>query len=254
MVRVQRRLIDHLGITRLLSAAGGSMGGMQALEWALLYPDAVRSVILIATTSRLSPQSIAFNAVGRSAIQSDDNFHNGAYYTQTIFPSKGLSLARMIGHITYLSDDSMENKFGRHLQNSDSFKYDFSHEFKVESYLNYQGESFVERFDANSYLYLTKAMDYFDIAGHYGSGTLSDALQIIRSRVLVISFSSDWLFPPHESRAIVDALVADGTDVTYENIRSDYGHDAFLLETEIEGELVSSFLESVAQGDPHAEG
>ncbi len=243
MVQVQWYLMKHLGITKWLSVAGGSMGGMQALEWALRYPEHVHSAMVIASTGRLSPQSIAFNAVGRNAIISDPNWQNGDYYGKAV-PEKGLSIARMIGHITYLSEVSMEKKFGRKLQNKSEFSFDFSTEFAVESYLHHQGQKFVERFDANTYLYVTKAMDYFDVAAKYGKGSLKEAMKRIASRMFLLSFSSDWLFPPSQTQELVDALIANHKDVTFYNIDSSYGHDAFLLEVEKESSLIQRFLES----------
>ena len=242
MVKVQKALVDHLGIESILAVAGGSLGGMQALEWSLAYPGSVRSVISIASTSRLSDQGIAFNEVGRNAITSDPNWNGGDYYGREI-PAGGLAIARMVGHITYLSDEVMGMKFGRRLQDKESYGYDFSTDFAVESYLKYQGDKFVERFDANSYLYITKAMDYFDINGRYGS--LADVFSRVTSKFLVLSFTSDWLFPSYQSKEIVKALMANDKDVSYCEIRSAYGHDAFLLETEQQTRLISSFLRSV---------
>ncbi|MFN3660061.1 MAG: homoserine O-acetyltransferase, partial [Brevinematales bacterium] len=243
MVQVQWYLMKYLGISRWLAVAGGSMGGMQALEWTLKYPDNVYASLVIASTGRLSPQSIAFHAVGRNAIISDPNWCNGDYYGKAI-PEKGLAIARMIGHITYLSEDSMERKFGRKLQNKEAFSFDFSTEFAVESYLHYQGQKFVERFDANTYLYVTKAMDYFDVASKYGKGNLKRALSHVKSRMLLLSFSSDWLFPPYQTQELVDALIANHKDVTYFDISSSYGHDAFLLEVEKEAAIIRRFLEA----------
>lgn len=242
MVKVQKALIDHLGIERLLSVAGGSLGGMQALEWSLAYPESVGSIIPIASTSRLSARAIAFNEVGRNAITSDPNWRGGDYYGGAA-PARGLAVARMVGHITYLSDEGMGMKFGRRLQDKEAYGYDFSTDFAVESYLRYQGDKFVERFDANSYLYISKAMDYFDIGGRYGS--LAEAFSRVRAKFLVISFSSDWLFPSYQSKEIVKALMSNDKDVSYCEIRSLYGHDAFLLETEQQTKLVSSFLNNV---------
>ncbi len=241
MVKVQKRLVEHLGIEKLLCVAGGSMGGMQSLEWALRYPEALHGCMVIAATSRLSAQSIAFDAVGRNAILSDTHFHEGDYYDKTP-PVQGLSIARMIGHITYLSDISMHRKFGRRLQKNDSFNFDFSSEFQVESYLNHQGSKFVERFDANTYLYVTKAMDYFDVAEYYGKGDLAKAVEHIKADLLVLSFSSDWLFPPYQSEELVQALVRSQRDVTYLNIESPYGHDSFLLEFDTMSRIVRNFL------------
>lgn len=239
MVNAQKVLLDHLGIEKLLCVIGGSMGGMQVLQWAVSYPEMVRLVIPIATTSRLSAQAIAFDEVGRQAIMSDPDWLNGEYYGKSI-PQRGLSIARMIGHITYLSDKSMHHKFARRLQDKSEYDYNFETDFQVESYLRYKGDSFVKRFDANSYLYITKAMDYFDLPQSHGS--LKQAFAGIKSKFLVISFSSDWLFPSYQSREIVSALRANDVDAVYTEIQTDYGHDAFLLEAEQESRLISNFL------------
>lgn len=239
MVSAQKALVDHLGIEQLHAVVGGSMGGMQVLQWAVRYPDAVRLTLPIATTSHLSPQAIAFNEVGRQAIMSDPDWLGGDYYGKTV-PWRGLSIARMIGHITYLSDGSMQRKFGRRLQEKAEYGYDFITDFQVESYLHYKGDSFVKRFDANSYLYITKAMDYFDLSRSHGS--LRDAFSRVNSRFLVVSFSSDWLFPPYQSRELVTALRQNAVDVVYAEMQTDYGHDAFLLEADNLTRLVRSFL------------
>ncbi len=239
MVRTQRELVRHLGIDCLLSVAGGSMGGMQALDWATRYPEMVRSAMVIASTHFSGAQQIAFDAVGRNAVRADRAFREGQYYDAD-FPEKGLAIARMLAHITYLSDESMSSKFGRALRTADRLSYDLNSEFAVETYLDYQGEQFVNRFDANTYLYVTKAMDYFDIGRDYGS--LEEAMARIDSRMLVLSFSSDWLYPPYQSRQIVDALARQKKDVTYCNIESDYGHDAFLLETDVLEVVIRRFL------------
>jgi homoserine O-acetyltransferase/O-succinyltransferase len=239
IVKVQKLLLDSLGIKKVLAAIGGSMGGMQALQWAIEYPDIVKSCLAIATTTHLSAQAIAFDAVGRNAILADKNFAEGEYLP-TAVPDKGLAIARMIGHITYLSEQSMRDKFGRELRSAKDYSYDFGPEFSVETYLDYQGEKFVERFDANSYLYITKAMDYFSLPRDYGS--LEKAFSRTNSRFLIVSFTSDWLFTPHESQSMVSALLANGKDVSYCNIESPYGHDAFLLEPEVVGSLISGFL------------
>lgn len=244
MVRAQRELIRHLGIERLLAVCGGSMGGMQALEWATRYPDMVRSAIIIASTHHSGAQQIAFDAVGRHAIQVDPNFNAGNYYDADP-PADGLAVARMLAHITYLSDVSMRAKFGRNLRDTDRFRFDFNSEFSVETYLDYQGAQFVSRFDANSYLYVTKAMDYFDISQSYGS--LDAAMARVQGRVMVLSFSSDWLYPPYQSEQIVYALTRQEKDVTYCNIQSDYGHDAFLLEFEVMRKILGGFLEHTHQ-------
>jgi homoserine O-acetyltransferase len=243
MVKVQKRLLEHLGIERVLAVIGGSMGGMQVLEWAVRYPESVRSAIAIATTARLNSQAIAFDAIGRNAVLADPNFANGQYHDGQP-PEKGLAIARMVGHITYLSEEGMHLKFGRQLRNADRYRYDFTSEFSVETYLDHQGRTFVERFDANSYLYVTKAMDYYDLATREGS--LENAFRNVRARFLVVSFRSDWLFTPRQSRQIVDALLANGKDVTYCDIDSAYGHDAFLLEPERLGRLIRGHLAAVA--------
>ncbi len=239
MVNAQRVLVDHLGIDVLHAVVGGSMGGMQVLQWAVSYPERVRLVLPLATTHCLSPQAIAFDEVGRQAIMADPDWMGGEYYGKSI-PVRGLSIARMVGHITYLSDQSMRQKFGRRLQDKAEYGYDFVTDFQVESYLHYKGDSFVKRFDANSYLYISKAMDYFDLTRAYGS--LRDAFARARSRFLVASFSSDWLFPSYQSREIVTALRQNGLDVVYAEISTDYGHDAFLLEAESLSSLVRGFL------------
>jgi homoserine O-acetyltransferase len=239
MVACQVRLIDRLGIERLLCAAGGSMGGMQVLEWAVSYPDRLRSALPVATTYRMSAQGIALDEVGRQAIYADPNWNGGDYYGGPT-PDRGLALARMIGHITYLSEKAMHHKFGRNLRHRDDYAYAFEEEFQVESYLHHQGSSFTQRFDANTYLYITKAMDYFDLTSDYPN--LKASLKRAVAKFLIIAFSSDWLFPPARTREIANALRANGTDVTYVEIHSDYGHDAFLLEVEEMTKLVSGFL------------
>ncbi|MFH1085960.1 MAG: homoserine O-acetyltransferase [Chloroflexota bacterium] len=241
MVRAQRLLMDHLGIARLLAVSGGSMGGFQALDWAVRYPERVASVHAIATAARLSTQAIAFDEVGRQAITADPAWANGAYYDQAP-PRAGLSIARMIGHITYLSEEQMHSKFGRRLQGRDSFSYDFETDFQVESYLRHQGSAFVDRFDANSYLYITKAMDYYDLAnGHH---SLVEAMEGVQAYFLVVSFTSDWLFPTHQSKEIVRALQANGVPTTFMEIPSQYGHDSFLLPSERLVSAVTDFLAS----------
>jgi homoserine O-acetyltransferase len=241
MVKVQKLLLDKLGVKGLLAVIGGSIGGMQVLQWAIEYPDFVKAAIPIATTTHLGAQSIAFDAVGRNAILGDANFANGQY-TSEKGPDRGLAIARMIGHITYLSEQSMREKFGRKLRSAERYSYDFDSEFAVETYLDHQGQSFVERFDANSYLYITKAADYFDPAKAYG--TLTKAFANTKSRFLIVSFTSDWLYPPAQSETMVNALVANGKDVSYCNIESPYGHDAFLLEPETLGSFIAGFLEA----------
>jgi homoserine O-acetyltransferase len=238
-VDTQKVLIDHLGITRLLCVMGGSTGGMQVLQWAVSYPDMVRLAIPIATTSRLSPQAIAFNEVGRMAIQSDPNWRDGDYYGKTL-PRRGLAIARMIGHITYLSDRSMHQKFGRKLQDKSAYGYNFRTDFQVESYLRYKGDHFVNRFDANSYLYITKAMDYFDLT--QANGNLEGAFAGVKAKFLIISFSSDWLFPTYMSKETASALRRAHAYVISTEIQTDYGHDAFLLESDQLSSLISNFL------------
>jgi homoserine O-acetyltransferase len=239
MVNAQRALIDHLGIDQLLCAVGGSMGGMQVLQWVVSYPERVRLAIPIATTSKLSSQGIAFNEVGRQAIQSDPHWREGEYYGKSI-PRRGLAIARMIGHITYLSEKSMHQKFGRKLQDRAEYGYDFHADFQVESYLRYKGDHFVDRFDANSYLYISKAMDYFDLAHPYAK--LERAFANVKAKFLVISFSSDWLFPSYQSKEIVSACRRVGAEAIYTEIQTDYGHDAFLLESEQLTSLITNFL------------
>lgn len=221
------------------------MGGMQALQWSVSYPEMVRKVVAIATTARSTPQQIAFNEVGRQAIMADPKWNKGEYSNGTI-PERGLALARMIGHITYLSDDSMHNKFGRNLQNKEAIGYDFSTEFQVQSYLHHQGESFTRRFDANSYLYITKAIDYFDLSVN---GSLAAGFSKAGSAFLVISVSSDWLYPPYQSEEIVSALTANDIEVQYCEIRSNYGHDAFLLESGQLNYMISQFLDRLLVRD-----
>lgn len=240
MVKAQKKLIDHLEIKQLFSVVGGSMGGMQVLQWCVSYPDMVRSAIPIATTSYSSPQQIAFNEVGRRAIVSDPNWNNGEYY-EGEFPDSGLALARMIGHITYLSNESMYEKFGRRLQDKEEYSFDFSTDFEVESYLHYQGDTFTKIFDANSYLYISKAIDYFDLTEN-GTVSLREAFKNVKSRVLVISIDSDWLYTPDESKEIVMALTANEVDISYCQIKSNYGHDAFLLETGQLSYIINGFF------------
>jgi len=236
MVNVQALLLDHLGIERILCVAGGSMGGMQVLQWVASYPERVRSVIPIATAWKHSPQQIAFDEVGRQAVMADPDWRNGDYYGHKL-PERGLSVARMIGHITYMSDESMEEKFSRKLK-EDVYTFSFKTDFEVEGYLRYLGDSFVKRFDANSYLYITKAMDYFDLSG----GKLIPEGKAISTRFLVIAFKSDWLYPAYQSRDIVHFLKARYVDATYCEIKSTYGHDAFLVEIDEQTHLIKHFL------------
>ena len=242
MVEAQRWLIDALDIPSLLCVTGGSMGGMQSLQWAVSYPERVRSAIVLASTARTSAQTIALNEVPRQAIYADPNWKEGDYYGQEP-PNAGLAVARMIGHITYLSETSMREKFGRRLQEREKYGYDFATEFEVESYLKYHGNRFTSRFDANSFLYITKAIDYFDLS--LGRGDLGDAFTDVKAKFLVLSYSSDWLYPPEQSEEMVRALLRNGVDASYVEIKSDYGHDAFLLEVERLGELTRDFLAKV---------
>lgn len=246
-VKVIKHLLDALNVKSLYTVAGGSMGGMQAMQFVISYPDYVKSAILIATTSRLSPQAIAFNAVGRNSIISDPNWNNGDYYDKENKPDRGLSNARMIGHITYLCEEAMYNKFGRKLQNKDSYDFHFDIDFQVESYLQHQGQIFVDRFDANSYLYITKAVDYFDPAEKYGS--LQNAFKNSNAKYLIISFDSDWLFPSSQSKEIVNTLMQLDKDVSYCEIKSPCGHDAFLLEYEVQDKIIKSFLNDHIKGE-----
>ncbi|NHZ72155.1 MAG: homoserine O-acetyltransferase [Aquificales bacterium] len=246
MVRAQVKLIDHLGIDQLFCVAGGSMGGMQVLEWAAHHPERVKAAIPLASTGRHSPMLIALSEVGRQAIYADPAWKNGDYYDKAQKPDDGLAVARMVGHITYLSDESMQMKFGRRLQNREKFGYEFQTEFQVESYLKYNGNNFTRRFDANSYLYVTKAMDYFDLTEPRGTlaGSLAHSAEM---KFLVVSFTSDWLYPTYHSKDMVTALTAVGADVTFLDIESSWGHDAFLLEVETMTGLLGSFLERLWQ-------
>jgi homoserine O-acetyltransferase len=243
MVVAQKQLIDHLQIPQLYAIAGGSMGGFQALEWTLRYPEMVRSVICIASAAKLSTQAIAFNAVGRSAITRDPEWKGGQYDGKG--PEKGLAIARMVGHITYLSELLLDQKFGRRLQSANRLSYNFDTEFAIESYLDYKGSTFTDRFDANCYLYITKAMDYFDIVRSYGP--LKEAFAKTAARFLFVSYSSDWLFPTAQSKEMVQALLSNGKDVSFIDIESPYGHDAFLLEEEKLTRILSGFLTGVGK-------
>jgi homoserine O-acetyltransferase/O-succinyltransferase len=242
MVRAQARLIERLGIARLLAVAGGSMGGFQALEWATAYPERVRGVILLATSACSSVQTLAWSAIGRRAILSDPRWRGGDYYGHEP-PTDGLAVARMIGHISYLSEPSLERKFGRAFQGGGGPRFTLGPEFAIESYLAHQGESFNTRFDANSYLYITKAMDYWDLPARYGS--LDAALARSRAAFLLLSFTSDWLYPTSESLVIADALRRLGRPVEHIELESIAGHDAFLVDYEPQGPIVEGFLESL---------
>lgn len=241
MVRAQKQLIDHLGIEKLMSVVGGSVGGMQVLRWCVEYPEMVHSAIPLATTIRHSAQAIAFNEVARQAIMADPEWNNGDYY-QGPGPTHGLAVARMIGHVTYLSDDAMREKFGRRLYR-DALSFGFDSDFQVESYLHYQGRKFVDRFDANSLLYITKAADYFDLGRGDGSILVNERLEKVR--FLVLSFSSDWLYPTYQSKALVGILKKNGSDVSFCEIEAPGGHDAFLLPNERLNGLISGFLSRV---------
>jgi homoserine O-acetyltransferase len=242
MVRAQKELIDHLGIRKLLSVIGGSMGGMQVLQWVALYPQCLKSAIPIATSLKHSPQQIAFDEVGRQAVMADPSWQEGNYYG-TAKPERGLAVARMIGHITYMSDKSMEQKFSRRLKGTD-YSFKFCADFEVEGYLRNRGDNFVKRFDANSYLYITKAMDYFDLSGD----KLIPRKERLGVRFLVISFKSDWLYPSYQSLEIARLLKINGADATYCEIPSTYGHDAFLLEVEKQSHLIKHFLHKTCHG------
>jgi homoserine O-acetyltransferase len=246
MVTAQKNLVDHLGISRLYCVAGGSMGGFQVLEWSLRYPHMVRSAITIASAARLSTQAIAFNAVGRSAITRDPEWQGGQYNGNSQGPEKGLAIARMVGHITYLSELLLDAKFGRRLQSANRLSYNFANEFAIESYLDHKGSAFTKRFDANSYLYITKAMDYFDIASSYGP--LKEAFALAQARYLFVSYSTDWLFPTAQTKEMVRALLSNGKSVSFIEIESPYGHDAFLVEEEKLTRMISGFLEGVPNG------
>nr|WP_320161675.1 homoserine O-acetyltransferase [uncultured Methanoregula sp.] len=245
MVNAQKLLIDHFNIGQLYAVAGGSMGGMQVMQWTVTYPDLMKKAVVIAACGYSTPQQIAFNEVGRKAILSDPHWNNGDYYGKSL-PTHGLALARMVGHITYLSNESMHEKFGRALQGKDRIGFDFSTDFKVESYLHHQGDTFTKRFDANSYLYITKAIDYFDLTK---DGSLTTGLAGTKAAFLVISVSSDWLYPPYQSQEIVSALTANETEVHYCEIRSNYGHDAFLLESGQINYIVGKFLSRTVVSD-----
>jgi len=243
-VNVQSRVADVLGIERLAAVIGGSLGGMQALSWAIQYPERIGHCIAIATTPKLSAQNIAFNDVARSAIQSDPDFHGGDYYAHGVIPRRGLRVARMIGHITYLSGDDMTERFGRSLRAQD-YAFGYGAEFEVESYLRYQGEKFSEYFDANTYLLITRALDYFDPARAH-SGDLVRALAPAQARFLLISFTTDWRFAPARAREIVAALIANGRVVSYAEIDAPHGHDAFLLEDPRYHQLVAAYVDRIA--------
>jgi len=246
MVRAQAMLIDLLGVETLFCVAGGSMGGMQVLQWAASYPDRVFSAMPIATAAKHSAQNIAFHEVGRQAVMADPDWRGGRYLEQGVRPEKGLAVARMSAHITYLSEAALQRKFGRKLQDRSAPTFSFDADFQVENYLRYQGLAFVERFDANSYLFVTRACDYFDLAADYG-GSLAAAFRETKTRFCVVAFASDWLYPTSDSRAIVHALNASGASVSFVEIESDKGHDAFLLQEPMFIATTGGFLRAAAQ-------
>lgn len=244
MVRAQKKLVEHLGIKRLFCVIGGSMGGMQALEWAASYPKSLRSAVAVATSYRHSAQNISFNEIGRQAITADPNWHGGDYAAAKTHPRRGLAVARMIAHITYLSEKALARKFGRNLQNRSDLSYGFGADFQVESYLRHQGSRFVERFDANSYLYITRAMDYFDLSRDRKNG-LAGAFVGSMVKFCLLTFSEDWLFPTSEARVVVRALNTAGCEVSFAELESDKGHDAFLLKEPEFHALLKGFLAGV---------
>ncbi len=247
MVRVQAALLDHLGVENLFAVIGGSMGGMQTLEWLTTFPEKLHSAIILASAARHTAQNIAFHEVGRQAVMADPNWQEGRYYEHAAKPDKGLAVARMTAHITYLSEDALTKKFGRNLQSRDSVTFGFDADFQVESYLRYQGSTFVDRFDANSYLYITRAMDYLDIAGRH-DGRLADAFRgASHVRCCVISFSSDWLYPTDENKRVVHAMNAAGVPVSFADITSPHGHDAFLLEEPEMDQMLEGFIATAAK-------
>jgi homoserine O-acetyltransferase len=245
MVRAQKLLVEYFGIKQLFSVIGGSMGGMLALEWAAKYPECVYSAVPIATAARHTAQNIAFHEIGRQAIKADPDWHGGNYAAKRAFPTKGLAVGRMMAHVTYLSESGLARKFGRGLQDKEQITYGFDTDFQVESYLLHQGHSFVNRFDPNSYLYITKAMDYFDLDADYG-GMLANAFKDTKTRFCVISFSSDWLFPTAESKHIVHALNASVAKVSFVEVETDKGHDAFLLDEPEFWQTLDGFIKGVA--------
>ena len=243
MVRAERAFLDEIGIRRLAAVAGGSLGGMQALEWAIAYPDQVDAIVVIASTHALQPQGIAWNAIARNAITADPDRQGGHYHGTGRAPNAGMGVARMVGHITYLSASSLGHKFGRRLQFADDIRYTLTDpEFEIENYLRHQADAFVKRFDANTYLYTSRALTYFDLARQYGSGRLVDALKTVRARTLLIAFSSDWLYPPAGSEELAQALRALHQDVELHIIDAPYGHDCFLLEEARQTPMIQRFL------------
>jgi homoserine O-acetyltransferase/O-succinyltransferase len=244
MVRVQRAFLDEIGIARLAAVAGGSLGGMQAFEWAILYPDQVDAIVAIASTHALRPQGVAWNAIARNAIMADPDWQGGHYHGTGRAPNAGMGIARMVGHVTYLSAQSLGEKFGRRLQFADDIRYTLTEpEFEIENYLRHQADTFVKRFDANTYLYTSRALTYFDLARQYGGGDLIEAVAPMKARTLLIAFSSDWLYPPSGSQELADALRAAGKDVELHVIEAPYGHDCFLLEEARQTPMIQSFLQ-----------
>lgn len=244
MVKTQKALLDYLGIERLLAVIGGSIGGMQVLEWSVRYPETVVSAIPLATTTRHSALAIAFNEVARQAIMVDPKWNKGNYYSGSK-PDLGLAVARMIGHITYLSDESMRHKFGRRLQEKSDFSFNFDVDFQVESYLRYKGTEFVDRFDANAFLYITKAADYYDFEHRYGAGSAVQAFSKTQAKFLIVSYTSDWLYPTYQSKSMVKALKKNGLDVSFCEIDAEWGHDAFLLPNKRLNTMIKGFLDRV---------
>lgn len=251
-VESQARLADHLGIQQWAAIVGGSLGGMQALQWSIDYPERIRHCVIIAAAPKLSTQNIAFNEVARQAISKDPQFHQGHYYAEDVVPKTGLMLARMVGHITYLSEDGMREKFGRELR-SGKLNFDFNPQFEIETYLQYQGERFSETFDANTYLLMTKALDYFDPAADFDN-SLTDALKHVQCEYFIASFTTDWRFSPERSREIVDALIEAGKKVTYTEIQAAHGHDAFLIPIPRYMEVFNAYMNRIADSveKPHA--
>ena len=247
MVRAEKRALEAFGIHSLLAIGGGSLGGMQALEWAVAYPDAVRGCISIASTARLGSQGVAWNAIARNAIMADPSWQGGYYYGTGREPIAGIGVARMVGHVTYLSAESMREKFARRLQDRDAYSFTLTEpDFAVESYLRHQANSFAGRFDANSYLYISRALTYFDLARDHGGGSLERALAGVRAQYLLLSFSSDWLYPPRDAYELEAALVANRKAVAHHEIQASYGHDSFLLEERRQAPMIAAFLEKVA--------
>jgi homoserine O-acetyltransferase len=250
MVRAEKQALSALGIDSLLAVGGGSLGGMQALEWTVAYPDTVRSCICIASTARLASQGVAWNAIARNAIMADPNWQSGAYYGTGRAPTAGIGIARMVGHVTYLSAESMADKFARRLQEREDYSYTLTEpDFAVESYLRHQAETFAGRFDANSYLYISRALTYFDLARDHGHARLAEALADVTADYLLLSFSSDWLYPPRDAYELEAALHANGKSVVHHEIQASYGHDSFLLEERQQAPIIATFLEKVANHD-----